>query len=927
MFAGGEPGIGKSRLLSEFAARARAAGWSVLSGRACDMEGMPPYLPFVEVIREGVRESTDEALAELAAGASALCLLLPEVCARVPVQAPPPSAGPEGDRFRLFEAVARFLTTMARERESGGLLVLLDDLHWADRTTLLLLQHLTRKLAGTPLFIAGAYRTTDIDQGHPLHGVIADLTRERLCEQILLPPLSAVETRELAEGVAGGAASPEFAWSLHQETKGNPFFIEEVLRHLLERGADLRDDALAAGEAIPDSVRQVIRQRLAHLGAATNATLRAAAILGDAFDFGLLSATSELDPQPLADAVEEAARAGMVRPEGESYAFGHCLIRRTIYDDLSVPRRRQLHLRAAEAMEVSGYSPVAAGPAAIGNHWRLGGRPERGIDPLLRAGDAAIGLTAWEEAIRHWEAALECMEQAGTPPARRARLLEGLGDLDFLSSFEAHPAVERYLRASALYESAGDVLGAGRAKSRAGRSLAYPTSGFDYPGALDHLRAAEKVLAAGPSSVELGELYAALAHAESHALRNGPDQMIEAMRLLEEISGKLDSEFLQDLLRVQSYHLRGHYLGLQGHLADGLALEELACQTATALQDKGGTVNEWSGRWHEFLLAYSSEDGGSTANDAGSFQFSRVHSRAGLSNFTTNCCGWQLLDLHDPVGARAKHERIRDAQGRFVTPFLLYDLFLCGDIGTLRQLAEGGTATLSTINPETQISARLLLGWAEGRWAETESGYAERLQRWGQQGARGLAAWTGHPLLQLARINGDVASAEASALESLEISLGAGAVKYEFYARAELALLLAETGRLGEAERHLIRCREILAAGEDWRGLGGRELLAEAVYAAASGRHDEAEAQFGRALDVFRGLCLPWDEAETYEVWARAWGRVLRGRVRRAFIREKLALARAVYERIGAGQPWLDRLAARERGLVGVALEGAAPDL
>src|SRR5205814_448636 len=141
-----------------------------------------------------------------------------------------------------------------------------------------------------------------------------------------------------------------------------------------------------------------------------------------------------------------------------------------------------------------------------------------------------------------------------------------------------------------------------------------------------------------------------------------------------------DDDFLRDYLRIQSLHLEGHYLGLQGHLAAGLALEERACAAATAMRDKPGGAGEWPERWHEFLLSYSSDDDSGVANNRGSMQFSRVSNRVSLANFTTNCCGWQSLDLNDPVQAREKHERIRDAQGRFITPFLLSDLYLCGDI-------------------------------------------------------------------------------------------------------------------------------------------------------------------------------------------------------------------------------------------------------
>ncbi len=218
-----------------------------------------------------------------------------------------------------------------------------------------------------------------------------------------------------------------------------------------------------------------------------------------------------------------------------------------------------------------------------------------------------------------------------------------------------------------------------------------------------------------------------------------------------------------------------------------------------------------------------------------------------------------------------------------------------------------------------------MLAWAEGRWDEVRAGSAQRISGSRGWGSRSLVVLYGRRLLRIARTTGDEQGAESIARESLDISLGSGAVKYEFYSRAELALLLAETGRLAEAEAHLARCREILADGEDWRGLAGRVMLAEAAYATANGRGDEAEAHFERALECFRRLSLPWDEAETFEIWARSGQRLHRGRIRRAFVTGKLDCARAVYERIGAGRPWLERLDALERGLVGEAAPEVAP--
>jgi DNA-binding CsgD family transcriptional regulator len=171
-------------------------------------------------------------------------------------------------------------------------------------------------------------------------------------------------------------------------------------------------------------------------------------------------------------------------------------------------------------------------------------------------------------------------------------------------------------------------------------------------------------------------------------------------------------------------------------------------------------------------------------------------------------------------------------------------------------------------------------------------------------------------LARLSRVTGNTAEMREVLEGHTATAVRCGAVKLEVPLRTEIALIDAESGRLDDAEQHLARCLEILAAGEDWLGLAGRVALAEAVLAAARRRNEDAEAHFERAIETFRRMTLPWDEAEAHELWARAGARFLRGRNRRAFVWEKLGAARLVYERIGAGQPWLDRLDAEQHRLL-----------
>ena len=427
VFIGGEPGIGKTRLLAEFAERASASGWLVLDGRAYGSEGMPAYLPFVEALSEHVPACTDEDLRALLEDAPALATLIPDIRRRLPDMPMRDRLGSEAERFRLFEGVSNFFLQAARSPGTRGLLLCLDDLQWADRTALLLLLHLARKLKQARVLVAGVYRTGDADQAPALPEILEDMAREHLDERITLPRLSIDETRAVINAFCGTLSAPAVLRAIHTQTDGNPLFVEEVVRQLLAEQRDLSQAEAAQDWGLPAGVRANIERRVSRLSMDARRLLQAGAVLGERMVPELLKAMSDLPDDAAVNGLEETAAAGMLREEGMSYAFAHPLIRQGVYEGLSLARRQQLHRRAAEVLEPRGPGSEYGAVGTIGHHWRLGGQPDRAIEYLLRAGDAAIGLTSWEEAARYWEAAGDCMEQSEQPLARRARLLEEIG--------------------------------------------------------------------------------------------------------------------------------------------------------------------------------------------------------------------------------------------------------------------------------------------------------------------------------------------------------------------------------------------------------------------------------------------------------------------------------------------------------------------
>jgi len=445
----GEPGVGKTRLVLELARQARAEGWHVLFGRAYESEALPPYLPFAEALREYARTcSLEELQAQLGAGAADVALIVPEIQRRLPGL----SRASKHERYRVFESVADFLLAGASSA-SAGLLLCLDDLHWADKPTLLLLQHLARRLATapTPLLIAGTYRTVELGRMHPLQEVLADLNRERVAERLLLRSFSSEQTARFVEVLTGTRATPTLVDAIYRETEGNAFFLEEVVRHLLAEGFDLARAAGALRE-IPEGVRQVIGKRLSRLSPTANQLLHVAAVLGDGFTFDVLEAVSAIDMDALLDALDEALGAGVLREESDRYHFTHPLIRQTLYRELNAPRRRRLHHQVGEALEqffAGRHEPHLAELAYHFCEAAQSGDVGKAIVYARSAGDHARSLLAYEEGVRLYTMALQLLDLKEEPDEeQRVELLLAPGDAQRKAG-EFHQAMDTFQHAAA----------------------------------------------------------------------------------------------------------------------------------------------------------------------------------------------------------------------------------------------------------------------------------------------------------------------------------------------------------------------------------------------------------------------------------------------------------------------------------------------
>ena len=422
----GEPGIGKTRLAAQFVQRASEDGAIVLYGR-CDEEGLLAQQPFVEALRQYIHLCPAHELAgQLHVISGELRRLVPEIAELIPDLPEPLSGDPEGARSRLFEAVCSLLCQAAQDRP---VVLVLDDLHWADQPTLLLLKYLARYPREARLMVLGTYRETELDVEHPLARMLAQLGRERRVLCHALEPLDAAAVSQLVGILAGDDASPELRRIVYEGTEGNAFFVVEVLRHLSESGAIGAEAAghLGGRLAVPDGVKDVIAQRIRSLGPATSRLLVTASILGREFELAVLQRLSPLAEDELLDGLESAVRARVIEEVAAAagrYSFSHALIRDTLYGSVTATRRVLVHRRAGAAIEEVHGSDLEPYLAELAHHYADAGASgdlAKAIEYGTRAGEHATEQLAYERAAAHFRQAAELVDAVDPERLQRQR--------------------------------------------------------------------------------------------------------------------------------------------------------------------------------------------------------------------------------------------------------------------------------------------------------------------------------------------------------------------------------------------------------------------------------------------------------------------------------------------------------------------------
>jgi DNA-binding SARP family transcriptional activator len=507
----GEAGIGKSRLLRELARPVQQGGGIVLHGR-CDPELAMPYQPFVEGLSGAITTVPARVLADLdPRQVRELARLIPALSGREPVLSTPIRDDPGADRHLLFGAVVSLLAALAR---TAPVLMILDDLHWADRPTLALLRHVAGVNLGRVLLV-GAHRNSERPDG-PLVGTLGALHRDAAITRVVLRGVTeahAVAVMACIAGLEPDDAAGRLARLLHHETAGNPFYLTEMLRHLLETGVitglpggrcTASVDISTAG--LPDSIREVVRARLARLGADTTRVLSHAAVIGEEFDVDVLAHTTGLDESLLLDLLEAVGRTGLVHESHQvgRFRFAHALVQHTVYSDIGPTRRTRTHAQVAATMETLGGHE----PGEIAYHYLAGiasATTEKAVFYARAAAERALAMSAPEDAVRWYSAALNAL-----PPPRddldhaRAQL-----DLGVAQRQAGHGAYR-----DTLFAAAATAKRHGDDDLLVEVALATYRGGFSSLGLVDSEKVAvlESALAvAAPDTAERAQLLATLA--------------------------------------------------------------------------------------------------------------------------------------------------------------------------------------------------------------------------------------------------------------------------------------------------------------------------------------------------------------------------------------------------------------------------------
>jgi tetratricopeptide (TPR) repeat protein len=477
MMVMGEPGIGKTALCEQLATYVTLRGGRILVGHCYEKGSLSlPYLAFVEALRSYVlTRKVKDLREELGTGASDVARIISEIRERLQIKLRP-QKDPEEERYRLLQAVTNFLSNAANVKP---MMVVLEDLHDADKGTLEMLTHVSRNLAGTRLLIVGTYRDVEVDRSHPLSAALAELRRVSTYGRVLLHGLNADEVRRMLESITRESVRWGLAEAVHRQTEGNPLFVQEVVRYLAEEGLITRKEGrwrptkdTPLEMSIPEGLRDVIGKRLSLLSDECNRILSIASVIGREFRLEILQQVADVSEDDLYDALDEAKSAGIVEERtavgaAVTYRFTHAFFRQTLYEEIIAPRRVRLHQQVARIMEKVYAKNLEERAAEMAEHFSHS--PDtadlaKAVNYSEMAAERATAVYSWGEAARLLEQALKVQEVLDpNDKGRRCDLLLDLGDALIYAGEPRHVVDVEAPTALSVAEAIGDTARAARA--------------------------------------------------------------------------------------------------------------------------------------------------------------------------------------------------------------------------------------------------------------------------------------------------------------------------------------------------------------------------------------------------------------------------------------------------------------------------------
>ena len=515
VFVHGEAGIGKTRLVRELGAYARSRGVQVLYGRCpalFRMDGVPPYILWKEIIKDYLETCVPEQLYRVIGYYPAeVAKLVPELSQKLGTIPQSFPINPEQEQNRLFEAVSQFITNVSRETP---LLVVLDDLQWTDPSSLLLLHYLARGVQKSSLLLLGAYRSTDIDAKHPLTPVLAELKRERLPQSVSLKRMSLEDTSEIIRQILEqDDIQSEFCRLVYDKTRGNPFFVEEVIESLKEEGVIYKEENRWKVKEVseiefPETVRNVVKARIRRLDDECQSVLTMASFVGNDFTLEALQGVTGSNEDKLGKIVDGLLKTGLLKHRdvrGEDVcSFADVVVRDVVNEEVGTYERKKLHGLVGTVLEKVYAAKIDEHFGELASHFLEGGDKEKALGYFLKAGDKAAKIYANSEAGSYLQSALRLLEGKEGETREKARVLERLGDIKRLVG-EYDAGVKYWNDALLLWKQ----LDERRTTARLHLKMAnvYWLNMSDTKKAKEHHEAAFKILETEPESVELASLY------------------------------------------------------------------------------------------------------------------------------------------------------------------------------------------------------------------------------------------------------------------------------------------------------------------------------------------------------------------------------------------------------------------------------------